>query len=173
MGTLVFAYQAMKFECDITHQYYDYKDLILVWYDRHESIEGITYMSYQGFMLVKKDEGLDRMKKNFTDKDGYAWTLSKIPLKKIYDEIGNPVIVLSSFLCSDSGDKENRIKKIIEPYTYQRILRRLTISGFEDIKDSLAEAKNMDNFFDHTDEMLLHQDTIRKFRREILSMYQV
>ena len=170
MGILVFAYKEMKFDCDITHQYHDYKDLHLVWYDTQESIEGITYSSYQGFMLVKKDGGLDRMKKDFIDNDGQFWTLNQIPLEEIYDKIGNPIVVLSSFLCSDSGDKEQKIKKIIEPYTYQRVLRRLTISGFEEIKDSLSDAKNMDNFLDHTDEMLLYKDTIRKFKKEIFAL---
>jgi hypothetical protein len=172
MGILVFAYKEMKFECDITHQYHDYKDLHLVRYDRQEFIEGINYISYQGFMLIKKDGGLDNIKSNFIDKDGQFWTLSQISLEEIYDKIGNPVIVLSSFLCSDSGDKAKKIKKIIEPYSYQRVLRRLTISGFEEIKDSLSDAKNMENFLDYTDEMLLHKDTIRKFKKEILSLYQ-
>lgn len=166
MNTVLFAYKNVKFECDVLHSFFDYDEMFLAWFDCNQTTDDYFIEYYKNFMLVSKG-GLQQLKKKLKDDEGKIWTLSTVSLKIIFEKMGNPVVILSSFLCSDFHDKDKRIKKIIDNYSYQRVLRRLTIFYFEDIKDLLHKSKNTESFFDFTEEQLLYNGTIKKFRDEL------
>lgn len=168
MNTIIKDYKKLILECDITHQDFKYDEIDLCWYDYTEIKESIMYRHHKSFLLISH-ESLDRLKTRLTDSENQEWVLNTVSLKEIYDVMGNPIVLLSSFLCADFNNKET-VVKIIENESYQRVLRRLTIKYFEDIKDELHNAKNTDNFFDYTEEQLLHGDIIKQFRDEVLNL---
>lgn len=168
MNTIIKDYKKLILECDVTHKDFRYDEMDLCWYDYTEIKESITYRYHNYFSLISH-ESLDRLKTRLTDSKNQEWMLNTVSLKEIYEVMGNPIVLLSSFLCADFNNKVT-VVKVIDNESYQRVLRRLTIKYFEEIKDELHNAKNTDNFFDYTEEQLLHGDIIKQFRDEVLNL---
>ena len=169
MNTILKDYKRLILECDITHQDFKYDEMDLCWYESTETRENILYRYYDAFKLVSH-EAQTILPRILTDSENNNWSLTIVTLRNIYEVMGNPMVLLSSFLCPDYNEKGKLVKEIVGIESYQRVLRRLTIKYFEDIKDELNNAKNTDNFFDFKEEELLCGHLIKDFRDEVLKL---
>jgi hypothetical protein len=163
MKPLLFAYDKVRFTCDVLKDDFYYDDLHLAWYDNGISESGEKKLFAVNFALISKGEGFNRTPKSIAF-DGDKYTLSDIPLKSIFEERGGPMPYLSSLLLRDKLRNYNPdLNEGVEMESFQRILRRLTIWGFEEIKDCMHLANEYPEFSGYTEEQLLSRNVLLPF----------
>lgn len=122
------------FQCDITKESYNYRELYVVWYDKIDRENPIRIVSYNHFMLVKQGEGFERIKNTF---DG--WSLSYRSLEKVLKE--NVVLFFTDFLVVDSIHSRGKFEKETNLKSWAELFRRLSIPYYEFARHRLIEAK--------------------------------
>ena len=144
------------FQCDSTGEMCSYRELHIVWYDKIDKENPITIMSYDSFMLVKRGEGFERIKK---DVDG--WSLSDISLEQVLKE--NVILFFTDFLVVDSIHSKGNFEKKTNLKSWTELFRRLSIPHYELARHRLKEAKEMDDFMDLTEIQFLQTENLSKF----------
>lgn len=144
------------FQCDITKESYNYKELNVVWYDKIDRENPIRIVSYDYFMLVKQGEGFERIK-NTVD----GWSLSSRSLEQVLKE--NVILFFTDFLVIDSIHSKGDFGKKTNLKSWTELFRRLSIPHYEIARHRLKEAKQMDYFFELTEFELLQTEKLSRF----------
>lgn len=147
------------FQCDVTKESYEMKDLYVAWYDKYDE-EKSTEM-YKMFMLVKQGEGFGLLKNHVDD-----WSLSHRPLQKVMEE--NVVLFFTDFMSVDTIHDNGKFKKeVVDAKSWSTLFRRLTIPGYEVARHHLKDAKKMGEFHEYTEFQILQPDVLSNFLREL------
>lgn len=108
------------FQCDVTKESYNYKELNVVWYDKIDRENPIRIKSHDFFMLVKQGEGFERIKNAF---DG--WSLSSRSLEQVLKE--NVILFFTDFIVIDSIHSQGNFEKETNLKSWTELFRRLSI----------------------------------------------
>lgn len=144
------------FQCDVTKESYNYKELNVVWYDKIDRENPARIMAYDFFMLVREGEGFERIKNTF---DG--WSLSSRSLEQVLKE--NVILFFTDFVVIDSIHSQGNFEKETNLKSWTELFRRLSIPNYEIARHRLKEAKEMDDFVDLTEFQLLQTKNLSRF----------
>jgi hypothetical protein len=148
------------FQCDITQESYNYKELYVVWYDKIDRENPIRIVSYDHFMLVKQGKGFELIKNSVDE-----WSLSSRSLEQVLKE--NVVLFFTDFLVVDSIHSGGNFEKETNLKSWTELFRRLSIPYYEFARHRLKEAKQMDDFFELTEFELLQTQNLSRFMNSL------
>jgi hypothetical protein len=166
MPSIYFAYDKVEFSCDVTSHIGPYLDFHLAWYDASSGIGGESTTVYKKFMLVSKGEGFVKISRNITI-DGLNLTLSDLPLKLLFERNGGAMYLFCQILNPLKVHPGSIPNSDVDLVSFTEVLRRLTIWGYEDVKDNFKEFINYEDFAELTEEQMLQTDNLLKLKKRL------
>jgi hypothetical protein len=164
MQPLLFSYERVLFQCDISGGYGDYTEMHLAWYDSyHKEDSGKSLSKYFDFMIVKKGIGFEMLRTNGLQKPIGA-SLSDLPLKLIYEEKGGPLPLLTQMINPLAVLKGTIMNTEVDIASFTEIMRRLTIYGYEEVRKEFNQFVKFEEFYDLTEEQMLRPTNLIKLR---------
>jgi hypothetical protein len=164
MPSIYFAYDKVEFTCDISNMIGTFEDMHLAWYDVRTRGETQITERCQNFMIVAKGHGFENLpnQKVFEDLE---YTLSDVPLKALFEKRGGAMSLLCQIL-NPLTVYPNSIKSHdIDLDSFTEVLRRLTIWGYEPVKDYFSDFIKFEEFSGFTEEQMLETDNLIKLRK--------
>ncbi|MCP9755193.1 hypothetical protein EGI26_08510 [Lacihabitans sp. CCS-44] len=164
MPSIYYAYDKVEFRCDATGHFGLYLDFHLVWYETMLKEEGKSVNVYRNFMLISKGDGFSRIPKTIFF-DEQTLSLSHVPLKLAFRKNGGIMPLLCQILNPLTVYSGSVSISRVDIVSFTEVLRRLTIWGYEDVRDNFKQFVRFEEFSGYTEEQMLETDNLLKLKK--------